>query len=85
MADEGYFSIGVLGLRHGENLGTLWRSAYQLGASQIFMVGGKFDKLSSDVVRAWTNIPLVEHENWMEFSKVRGRSFVLELSRSVEA
>jgi len=51
VADEGYFSIGVLGLKYTPNLGTLWRSAYQLGAAGIFMVGCKFDKLSSDVVR----------------------------------
>jgi len=35
----GYFEIGILHPRNSANVGTLWRSAYQLGASGIFIIG----------------------------------------------
>ena len=33
IADAGYFGIGVYNSKSAENVGTLWRSAYMLGAS----------------------------------------------------
>ena len=32
-ADAGYFGVGVYNSKSAENVGTLWRSAYMLGAS----------------------------------------------------
>lgn len=34
-----YFGIGIFNAKTADNVGTLWRSAYQLGASFIFTVG----------------------------------------------
>ena len=35
---SGYFEIGIYNGKTEVNMGTLWRSAYQLGASGIFIV-----------------------------------------------
>ncbi len=34
-----YFEIGIFHPKTKENIGTLWRSAYQLGAAGIFTIG----------------------------------------------
>lgn len=34
-----YFAIGIYHPKTEMNMGTLWRSAYQLGASYIFTIG----------------------------------------------
>ena len=36
-----YFEIGVYHPKKEVNIGTLWRTAYQLGASVIFTIGLK--------------------------------------------
>lgn len=41
---DGYFGIGIYGGKTSKNLGTLWRSAWQLGASYCFVVGQRFKK-----------------------------------------
>ena len=42
----------MLGLKSEQNLGTLWRSAYQLGASGLFVVGERLlPREGPDVVR----------------------------------
>ena len=42
---NGYFGIGICGGKTSENLGTLWRSAWQLGASYCFVIGSRFKKM----------------------------------------
>ncbi|MBN9292881.1 MAG: RNA methyltransferase [Flavobacteriia bacterium] len=59
---EGYYAIGVYKHKTDHNIGTLWRTAYILGASYIFTVGNKYKKQSSDVVRAWSRIPLFHYD-----------------------
>lgn len=53
-----YFEIGVYHPRNGLNIGTLWRSAYQLGAAGIFTIGRPYRHQSSDTSDAELNIPL---------------------------
>jgi tRNA G18 (ribose-2'-O)-methylase SpoU len=55
---HGYCAIGIYKHKTEHNIGTLWRSAYVLGAAYIFTVGKKYKKQTSDVVRAWSRIPL---------------------------
>ncbi len=64
---RGYHAIGVFRGKTSHNLGTLWRSAYILGASYIFTVDGKYKKQSSDVVRAWSRIPLFNYKTFDDF------------------
>ena len=67
--DPGYFGIGVVGLKTEANLGTLWRSAWQLGAAYIFTVGARFEKQSSDTYQTWTRVPCFEHSDWAGFAR----------------
>jgi tRNA G18 (ribose-2'-O)-methylase SpoU len=61
---KGYHAIGVFRGKTHHNIGTLWRSAYILGASYIFTVDGKYKKQSSDVLRTWSRIPLFTYKTF---------------------
>lgn len=63
----GYCAIGIMDLKRGYNMGTLWRSAYILGASYIFTVGRRYKKQTSDVLKTWTNIPLFHYDTVEDF------------------
>lgn len=67
---RGYFQIGIYMPKTSENIGTLWRSAYQLGASGIFTIGKRYQKQSSDTYKAWKQIPLYNYENFDEFYRL---------------
>ncbi len=60
---NGFFGIGILNNVNEFNIGTLWRSAYILGASFIFTVIKKYKPQSSDVTKAWTKIPLYHYKS----------------------
>jgi tRNA G18 (ribose-2'-O)-methylase SpoU len=61
---QGYYAMGIYRHKTEHNIGTLWRSAYILGASYIFTVGKKYKKQSSDVVRTWSRIPLFHYDEF---------------------
>jgi len=65
---NGYFGIGIYNGKNINNLGTLWRSAYQLGAAFTFVVGSRFRRECSDTPRSWTQIPCFEYEDWNDFA-----------------
>ncbi|MDG1147720.1 MAG: RNA methyltransferase [Crocinitomicaceae bacterium] len=67
--EKGYCAIGVFRGKTSHNLGTLWRSAYILGAAYIFTVEGRYKKQSSDVVRAWSRIPLFNYKDFDDLLK----------------
>lgn len=56
----GYFGIGIVAGKTPENLGTLWRSAWQLGAAFIFTVGARYRPHSTDTTHTWRRIPLLQ-------------------------
>lgn len=62
--DNGFFGIGILSGLSEPNLGTLWRSAYILGASFIFTVDKKYIAKGGDVTSAWTKIPLYHYDSF---------------------
>ena len=64
---RGYFGIGVERSKTPANVGTLWRSAYSLGAAFIFTVGKRYPKQSSDVTQTWRHIPLLEFADLEDF------------------
>lgn len=64
---RGYFEIGVVRGKCPENVGTLWRSAYQLGAAGIFTVGKRYPAQASDTYKTWRHVPLREHESVADF------------------
>ena len=62
MSQHGEFGIGVYRAKTEDNIGTLWRGAYQLGADYIFTVGAKYKRQSSDVFKTWQHIPLFSYD-----------------------
>ena len=69
---EGFFTCGVMGLKNEVNLGTLWRSAFQLGAAGMFVIGARHTQ-SNDVTRAWQRVPFVQHPDWNAFAAAQPR------------
>lgn len=59
-ATRGYFGIGVYRPKTETNMGTLWRSAHQLGAAFIFAIGKRYDPHTQhgDTCKAFRHIPL---------------------------
>lgn len=68
MSARGYFGIGIAGPKTASNVGTLWRSAYQLGADFIFTVGARYPRQASDTVKAWRHVPLWRFDTREEFA-----------------
>ena len=58
--DLGYFGVGIVGAKTESNVGTLWRSAWQLGAAFIFTVGARFQKSSADTNKTFMHLPTIE-------------------------
>lgn len=61
--EERYFGIGIFNPKTEENVGSLWRTAFILGASFIFIIDAKYKKKSSDVLKVWSKIPLFQFES----------------------
>lgn len=74
---RGYFEIGIYRGKTPSNLGTLWRSAFQLGASGIFIIGDRFRKESSDTIKAWRHIPIRAYTDFEHFLSCRPHSCLL--------
>lgn len=67
----GYFEIGIFQPRTGENIGTLWRTAWQLGAAGIFTIGKKQRKQTSDILNVPYRIPMRHYDTFEDFIHVR--------------
>jgi tRNA G18 (ribose-2'-O)-methylase SpoU len=66
-----YFEIGIFHPRNSANVGTLWRSAYQLGASGIFIIGRPYRRQTSDTANAQALIPLRQFDSFEDFLAAR--------------
>lgn len=66
---RGYFGIGIMGGKTPENLGTLWRGAYQLGAAFVFTVGPRYQPQASDTVNTWKHVPLFQYTTLEELAQ----------------
>lgn len=64
---RGYFGIGIERSKTPVNVGTLWRSAYSLGASFIFTIGRRYPNQASDTTQAWRHVPLLEYVDVEDF------------------
>lgn len=67
LAPSGYFAIGVVNTKNQANVGTLWRSAYQLGAGFLFTIGTRYRHAPTDTVSAPQRVPLFEYNDWNAF------------------
>lgn len=68
---RGYFGIGVERSKNPANVGTLWRSAYCLGAAFIFTIGKRYPRQASDTTATWRHIPLLEYASVEDFAAHR--------------
>jgi tRNA G18 (ribose-2'-O)-methylase SpoU len=73
----GYFEIGIYRGKHTENVGTLWRSAYQLGAAGIFTIGSAYKRQPADTAQTMQQIPLRQFATFEEFLAARPFGAVL--------
>lgn len=58
--NRGFFEIGIYRGKTPANVGTLWRTAFQMGAAGIFTVGRRYPNQASDTVQAWKHVPMRE-------------------------
>jgi len=64
-----FFGIGIQNGKTPENLGVLWRSAQNLGASFIFTIGNRYAKQASDTHNAVKSMPYFHYDTFQEFYK----------------
>ncbi|NCC72894.1 MAG: TrmH family RNA methyltransferase [Sphingobacteriia bacterium] len=62
-----FFEIGIYQSKRIYNLGTLWRTAYQLGATGVFTIGRRYERQPSDPFVVERQIPLRNFENFTQF------------------
>lgn len=58
---RGYFGIGVMLPKCETNVGTLWRSAYNMGAAYVFTVQRRYSPQASDTTQSWRHLPLYHY------------------------
>jgi tRNA G18 (ribose-2'-O)-methylase SpoU len=64
---RGFFEVGIFRGKNEINAGTLWRSAYQLGAAGIFTVGRRYPKQASNTLKTERHIPMREYDDFDAF------------------
>jgi tRNA (guanosine-2'-O-)-methyltransferase len=60
---KGYFGIGIYNAKTPQNIGTLWRSAYVLGASFVFTVNNRYFPQRSDTPKSIRHMPLFHYSD----------------------
>lgn len=62
-----FFGIGIQNGKTPENLGALWRTAQNLGASFIFTIGNRYAKQASDTHHAIKAMPYFHYDTFEAF------------------
>jgi len=62
-----FFGIGIQNGKTPENLGMLWRSAQNLGASFIFTIGNRYAKQACDTHDAVKAMPYFHYDTFVDF------------------
>ena len=65
--EQGFFGIGIQNGKTPENLGVLWRSAQNMGASYIFTIGNRYAKQACDTHKAVGAMPYFHYESFNDF------------------
>ncbi|WP_196895000.1 RNA methyltransferase [Aureivirga marina] len=65
--EQGYFGIGIYNGKTPENLGVLWRSAQNMGASFIFTIGNRYAKQACDTHKAVGAMPYFHYKDFDDF------------------
>ncbi|MDG1327762.1 MAG: RNA methyltransferase [Flavobacteriaceae bacterium] len=64
-----FFGIGIQNGKTPENLGVLWRTAQNLGASFIFTIGNRYASQACDTKNSVKSIPYFHYDNFDDFYK----------------
>ncbi|MFV9551198.1 RNA methyltransferase [Algibacter sp. PT7-4] len=83
-----FFGIGIQNGKTPENLGVLWRTAQNLGASFIFTIGNRYAKQACDTHDAVKAMPYFHYNNFDDFfnNLPKGARLVaVELTEEAEA
>jgi tRNA G18 (ribose-2'-O)-methylase SpoU len=67
LVSRGYYGIGIEHGKSSQNIGTLWRSAFNFDAAFLFTVGRRYTKQASDTVAAWRHVPLYNYVTFDDF------------------
>lgn len=67
--EQGFFGIGIQNGKTPENLGVLWRSAQNMGASFIFTIGNRYAKQACDTHKAAGAMPYFHYNTFNDFYK----------------
>jgi len=62
-----YFGIGIQNGKTPENLGVLWRTAQNLGASFIFTIGNRYESQACDTHNAVKAMPYFHYQTFDDF------------------
>lgn len=62
-----FFGIGILNGKTPENLGVLWRTAQNLGASFIFTIGKRYAHQASDTHNSVKSMPYYHYKDFNDF------------------
>ena len=85
--EQGFFGIGIQNGKTPENLGVLWRSAQNMGASFIFTIGNRYAKQACDTHKAVGAMPYFHYETFEDFFNNLPKGAMLigvELSENAE-
>ena len=75
--EQGYFGIGIQNGKTPENLGVLWRSAQNMGASFIFTIGNRYAKQACDTHKAVGAMPYFHYNTFEEFYEMLPKGAML--------
>ena len=64
-----FFGIGIQNGKTPENLGVLWRTAQNLGASFIFTIGNRYANQACDTKNSVKSMPYFHYEDFDDFFK----------------
>jgi len=65
--EQGFFGIGIQNGKTPKNLGVLWRSAQNMGASFIFTIGNRYAKQACDTHKSVGAMPYFHYDTFDDF------------------
>jgi tRNA G18 (ribose-2'-O)-methylase SpoU len=74
---RGYFGVGIYRCLKNVNVGTLWRTAYAMGAAFIFTIERPYVWQASDTVKASRHVPLFHFPTFNDFMEHRPDQCIL--------
>lgn len=74
---RGFFGIGTYNPKRELNTGTLYRSAFNMGAAYTFCVGSRYKVTKGDTPKHYRHIPCFYHDTLEEFLWAKPKDSIL--------